>query len=172
MPIVIRGVSQLKRGAAGRWGVQSLDYFEADEMLSEEAKARAMAIFARVLTQLRRSMREGRVYRLQREQRNIVCFELPEHVEPLITGEEIGWLAGGVRAEPAAAAHVCADGLSARRRGQAGKPGRRRAAAPVDKGMSQLQWRQSASSIRRKRAAAAAAAGRATDEPLPSVRPS
>ncbi|KAJ1620769.1 hypothetical protein T492DRAFT_914873 [Pavlovales sp. CCMP2436] len=68
-------------------------------MLSDEVKARSMAMFARVLTQLRRTMREGCVYRLQREQRNIVCFELPEPSAPLITSEEVDWLRARVRAE-------------------------------------------------------------------------
>mmetsp|Transcript_25323 Transcript_25323/g.59532 ORF Transcript_25323/g.59532 Transcript_25323/m.59532 type:complete len:310 (-) Transcript_25323:114-1043(-) len=97
VPIVVRATS--REHAPGVWSIHRVDTFDVQQMLSDEVKARSMAMFARVLTQLRRTMREGCVYRLQREQRNIVCFELPEPSAPLITSEEVDWLRARVRAE-------------------------------------------------------------------------
>jgi hypothetical protein len=100
--------------------------FNVREMLSDSVKERAMATFARVLTRLRQTMREGRVYRLQREQRNIVCFELPEPIAPLITEAEIDWLKAQVRSEQAAAAErqprAPAAGAASQQVGGGGRP--------------------------------------------------
>jgi hypothetical protein len=124
VPIVVRGTS--REIAAGVWRIQAIDMFNVREMLSDSVKERAMATFARVLTRLRQTMREGRVYRLQREQRNIVCFELPEPIAPLITEAEIDWLKAQVRSEQAAAAErqprAPAAGAASQQVGGGGRP--------------------------------------------------
>jgi hypothetical protein len=97
VPLVVRATS--REIEPGTWQLLRVGVFEVEEMLSDEVKGKAMATFSRILTRLRQTMREGHVYRLQREQRNIVCFELPEPVDPFITYEELEWLTTKVRAE-------------------------------------------------------------------------
>lgn len=172
MPYVLRGTS--KAAGAGEWAIQRVDAFDVNAMLNEGVKRSSMAMFVRVLSRLRRCMVEGRVYRLQREQRNIVCFELGPAVAPLITRDEIDWLrsradgdSAPASAPPLAPARPTRGGLapSAKALAANGQPRARQPGRGVARGPPSRQHRGGAGRLDDP----AQQDSRATSSPAPSA---